>query len=515
MYVDARQLSAGAGLVADVCVVGAGPAGLALASRLIDHGLHVLVLESGAERSDEAVLALNHGTVVGDRYAGLSATRHRGIGGTTSIWNTTVRGEVGAKYVPLDAVDFELRPESAPSGWPLGYEELAPYYRDAAVSCGLDVAEDSADPAGRVAQPRPATTLLPRLYHLGTRRDLLNPLLDRIRASDSSLCCNATVLSFEADGGGTGVARAIVGTLDGERRVVNADRFVLAAGAVENARLLLLSAGRPGEFGNEGDWLGRCFMEHPRDTSVTFRPPSSAFFRNAAFYDVHEGPGGGLRLGRLGLDPEVVRRGELPNASATLLPVVRRSMRRVRAGLGRLADVFPLAGALPAGGHGWAEHPVPGLVYDGMMVLLNVEQAPHPENRLRLIDDRDGFGLRRVELHWRLQPADRNHIDRLRRTVAEVLRASGFGQVDVDEKATVDPNAHHHAGTTRMAVDPEHGVVDPNLRVHGMDNLYVTGASVFPTAGYANPLLTVLALSFRLGDHLGRESGGIHTFGTV
>lgn len=512
MYMDARRLPDGATLETDVCVVGAGPAGLALASRLIDHGLHVLVLESGAERSDEAVLALNRGTVVGDRYAGLSATRHRGIGGTTCIWNTTVRGEAGAKYVPLDAVDFEIRPESAPSGWPLGYEELAPYYRDAALSCGLDTAED---PAGRVAIPRPASPLLPGLYHLGTRRELLDPLLEKIRTSDSRLCCNATVLSLDTYGGHTGVVRAVVGTLDGERRTVSAQRFVLAAGAVENARLLLISSERSDGFGTEGGWVGRCFMEHPRDTSVTFRPPSSSFFRDAAFYDVHDGPHGGPRLGRLGLDPEMIRADDLPNASGTLLPVARPGIRRAKAGLGRLAEFGLLAELLPSAGHGWSKHPAPGLVYDRMMVLLNVEQAPDPENRILLGDERDALGMPRAELHWRLRPEDRTRIDRLRRVMAAALRTSGFGQVDIDETAGVDPNAHHHAGTTRMAADPEDGVVDPNLRVHGMDNLYVVGASVFPTAGYANPLLTVLALSFRLGDHLGRDDGSIRTFGTV
>ncbi|MFW6085119.1 MAG: GMC oxidoreductase [Gemmatimonadota bacterium] len=497
MYLDARQLPAGASIEADVCIVGAGPAGLTLASRLIDRGLHVLVLESGADGTDETVLSLNRGAVVGDRYAGLAATRHRRIGGTTAIWNTTVRGEVGAKYVPLDPVDFARRPRSVPRGWPLRHEDLAPYYDRAIVLCGLDAGPSRGTEA---TVPRLAAPLVPGLYHFGTRRRLLDPLLDKLGGADSRLCYHATAL--EIDASGSEAKELAFSTPDGARGTVHAARFVLAAGAVENARLLLLSARRPPEFGNEGDWVGRCFMEHPRDTSITFQPHSPRFYREAGYYDVHDGPRGGPRLGRLGLEAEALRSDGLPNVSGTLLPVVRAGVRKAAARLGRAAGRPPLSTLLPTGGHGWSAHRAPSLVYEGMMILLNIEQTPHPENRVRLGDARDALGMRRAELHWRLRPDDRAGIDRLRRTFARALRASNVGEVHLDEAAGVDPNAHHHAGTTRMSSDPRYGVVDRDLRVHGMENLFVAGASVFPTAGYANPLLTIVALSLRLGDHL-------------
>ena len=72
----------------------------------------------------------------------------------------------------------------------------------------------------------------------------------------------------------------------------------------------------------------------------------------------------------------------------------------------------------------------------------------------------------------------------------------------------LDPAAHHHAGTTRMHADPEQGVVDENLRVREWENLFVSGASVFPTAGVANPTLTIVALSLRLADYLSSRPGG-------
>jgi len=139
-------------------------------------------------------------------------------------------------------------------------------------------------------------------------------------------------------------------------------------------------------------------------------------------------------------------------------------------------------------------------------VLLNVEQRPSPNNRIVLGRRRDPLGLPLPELHWRLTADDRKEMDRVRRLFASELERAGLGRVIISDGATVDPNAHHHAGTTRMHDDPRHGVVDANARVHSVSNLYVVGASVFPTAGFANPMLTTIAMSLRLADHLVKRS---------
>jgi len=133
-------------------------------------------------------------------------------------------------------------------------------------------------------------------------------------------------------------------------------------------------------------------------------------------------------------------------------------------------------------------------------VLLNLEQLPHPENRITLGHRRDALGVPLPTLEWRWRPDDQRGLDRLRAVVAAELRA--VGAVTVDVARHLDPNAHHHAGTTRMHDDTALGVVDRHARVHGTDNVYVAGASVFPTAGFANPVLTIVALTLRLARHL-------------
>jgi choline dehydrogenase-like flavoprotein len=86
--------------------------------------------------------------------------------------------------------------------------------------------------------------------------------------------------------------------------------------------------------------------------------------------------------------------------------------------------------------------------------------------------------------------------------VVDELERHGLGRVLVGADDPPDPNAHHHVGTTRMHADARLGVVDADSRVHGLANLFVTGSSVFPTGGFANPTLTIVALALRLADHL-------------
>jgi len=114
----------------------------------------------------------------------------------------------------------------------------------------------------------------------------------------------------------------------------------------------------------------------------------------------------------------------------------------------------------------------------------------------------------RVRVDWRLNPEDRRGLDRLRAVLHAVVRDRGLGTLvdDPSNDETGWPTSmvggKHHMGTTRMHVDPKQGVVDPACRVHGLANLYVAGSSVFPTSGYANPTLTIVALALRLADHL-------------
>jgi choline dehydrogenase-like flavoprotein len=506
---DARSIVPETRLQADVCIIGAGPAGLTLARELAELRGSVILLESGGPDADGESRSLNDGEVIGSPYAGLCATRYRQVGGTAHLWNTSVAGLSGAKYVPLDHIDFEQRVEIPTSGWPFDRGHLDPYYRRAHTVCGLGAFDDDASRWSGPGRPcltvRDVGDLTTGVYHVGVARQFTVTHPATIRASENTqLIHRATCCALLTDG-----ARRVIGVAakSGMQRPFRVDArfFVLAAGAIENARLLLASGDGDAALGNQHGWLGRCFMEHPRDYALRLIPRSADVFREIAFYDLHRSIGDAWIIGRLALDESTLRSSDFPNASVTILP--RRRLRpwvdpwidRLDRALGPVGiSLFRRPRTV---GYGWSTTAVEKEC-DALQVLINLEQRPHPDNRVVLASRRDAFGVPRAELHWRWREEEQATVRRLRAHLAERLFATGLGSVEVSNEAIPDPNAHHHAGTTRMSVDPRQGVVDADCRVHGMDNLYVAGGSVFPTAGFANPTLTIVALAVRLADHL-------------
>jgi choline dehydrogenase-like flavoprotein len=502
MEVDGRALGNGTVAEADVCVIGAGPAGLVVARALAERGRDVLVLESGSRAPDPSTQALNDGDVLGDAYAGLRETRHRGLGGTAALWNTPIGDAAGAKYAPLSPIDFERRPSVEHSGWPITFDELAPWYARAQAICGLGPFEYEGGAWG-CSLPASGPVMTTRIYQFGSRMALADPLVAALaRATNARLCTRATLVGLEIDASGRRATGAVVSAPGGPTWTVRAKRYVLATGAIENARALLVAADAGLRVARP--WLGRGFMEHPRDGALTLHPRSRDFYRDAAFYDRHQAADGTMIVGRFAVRDDAIRDGALPNASATLLARVRPVVRRARAAANRVGALALVDGWAPPAGHGWSHHPAPKRVFDGFTILLNLEQTPSPENRVALTQRRDVLGVPRPELHWRWHPADHTRLTRLRDVVAREL--AELGRIELAADAMPDPNAHHHAGTTRMHVDVAHGVVDANCRVHGVDNVFVAGASTFPTAGFVNPVLTIVALAARLADHLAVSS---------
>lgn len=497
MEVDARTLGAPE-LDADVCIVGAGPAGLTLARELAVRHRRIVLLESGGRAPDPEIQALGEGTTTGDAYDGPGPTRHRQAGGTAQAWNTWFGDEVGAKYVPLDAVDLEARVWWPLSGWPFDRAHLEPYYARAHTYCGLE--RDAYGGEVWESAERPRLSLAPGslttgVYQFGPGRLFTEHHLAEIRrARNVLLCLNATAVELQRDPGARSVSHVRATGVTGRTLRVRAPLFVLAAGGIENARLLLLTG-----LGDESGMVGRCFMEHPRDVSCRLVPADPRLIERCGLYDMHRGEGG-VVMGRLTFTDEARRREELAAMSITLQPLPPPprwlAAERLRA---------RLLGSRPRARTGWSRGPDRYRRSPAVELLINLEQAPDPDNRITLGSDRDRFDLPRAAIHWRWRAFDQQHLARIHAVVAAELERHGLGRVEVTAGVPPDPNAHHHMGTTRMHRDPRQGVVDEHARVHGVANLFVAGSSVFPTGGFANPTLTAVALALRLAEHLDKR----------
>jgi choline dehydrogenase-like flavoprotein len=367
------------------------------------------------------------------------------------------------------------------------------------------------------------SNLVTGVYQYGQAAQFTETYVREVTESHNvRLCHSATVVGFLTASNGRRVVGLSALSRAGASLRVEARLVVLAGGAIENARLLLLARdGGSSRVSDPAGWTGRCFMEHPRDFAMTLFPSSRDFLHEAAFYTPHSAQDGTVICGRIALTEQAIRRARLPNASITLLlgsklrlpprsaagrlvQRLRRASRQQAGGLGGrlIGQLRTLAERASDAEYGGRRIGRPSQRSRASRLLVNLEQRPHVDNRIVLGASRDFLGVPKAVLHWRWRAEEQAELERLRRAVAGWFSAANLGRVEIVTGVAPDPNAHHHAGTTRMHVDPDQGVVDADGRVHGTDNLYVTGASVFPTSGFANPTLTITALSLRLADRL-------------
>ena len=273
-------------------------------------------------------------------------------------------------------------------------------------------------------------------------------------------------------------------------------------------------------IGNDGDLVGRFFMEHVDIEAGYFHPARPEVFRDQLVWR----RAGSIHV-RNGLAiAESIRRDEqllrcffhigdqtvdhtfgYRSAEHVIGRVLRgRPMRNLRYHWrSMLWDRRPLLEAARWRLHLRRDIP-PASGRDGVWRLrLTAEPSPNPSSRVLLSSTRDRFGVPRVALDWRINAEDSSHVQRSIDLFAQDVRQLGLGSVEVRPPAEWPiRGTYHQMGTTRMSSDPARGVVDANCRVHGMANLYVAGSSVFPTAGSGTPTLMIFALTLRLAEHL-------------
>jgi choline dehydrogenase-like flavoprotein len=540
MLVDARSLTPETTLTTQVCIVGAGPAGLTVARELRRQGLSVCMLESGGLDPTRDVWASSAGFAT-EPLRGLTRLGHRQLGGWANVWAVRLGlGQHGVRYAPLGDVDFQPREGLPHSGWPLSYAELLPYYQRAQRLCGLGpfaYAPEHWESPEAPRLPLTADAFRTGLYQFGSRSVFTSAVRAALEHDPQlTTLLHATAVQLEARANQSSVARVVAAAEPGRRFQVEAHHFVLAAGGVENPRLLLSSALDAKAFGNEYGCVGRYLTEHPVLRTGTLYPASASLVTRAGLYDLRRRRGTHV-MGYLALADAALRREHLPGTAFWLFP--RTPPRRasalallekllyepqtlrppaIRASAGpflaewrevvyALVRLLTRGQALVAGDAwgGWSSDPRRASRFDRFDVVQIAEQAPDPENRVELGEQRDPYGRRVASLHWRWSAEDAARARRAAELLAAALTQTGIGDLRLTDGLPLANLSHHLMGTTRMHVSPRHGVVDADCRVFGLENLYLAGSSVFPTGGYANPTLTIIALAARLADHLVRD----------
>ena len=516
---------------ADLCIVGAGPAGISLAREFLDTGYEVCLLEGGGADFEKETQPLHQGRNVGDEYYPLDEAQLRFFGGSRHVW--------GGQCAPLDAIDFQKRDWVPYSGWPFSRNELMPYYRRAQKALGLGPFVygkrlwESLDVEPPEFEPDRIGWSFCRFDEMRSRLSI-DHCTDITTAENIRVILHANVSNIQVNEASTSVEYLDVASPGGHRARARARFFVLACGGIETPRLLLASRGveRNG-VGNQNDLVGRFFMEHPHASAgvVTTNRPFELWDLFRKRFRARRSPiapvlraGEELQRERRALNTAVSL--TLKRSPGKQLSLSRTICRRAKARLhpnstGRRAwHVYQSADALlhrylrPAIRRTQARRGSREL-----RLMLRGEQAPNPASRIVLGTERDRLGMPTARLDWKQSPLDTHSAFVLIEALRREFQRLGLGSIEVapwiEQEAvpwpidsTVSNPAivgYHHMGTTRMDVDARRGVVDAAGRVHGYRNLFVAGSSVFPTSGWATPTLTIFALSVRAADHLKTE----------
>jgi choline dehydrogenase-like flavoprotein len=493
-----RDIPAGGTLTSDVCIAGAGAAGITLARELRSSGLDVVVLESGGINVGKRPQALYEGENIGIPYPALDTCRMRVLGGTTIQWAGMCR--------PLDKEDFEKRDWIPDSGWPITLDDLIPYYKQAQEDCEIGNFDYDSRALSRRLNLQSFALDSPFIDNVALQMSPPTRFGEKYRrelkqASDLRVILGANLVEIVQSESGDHISSFRCATFSGRKFEVRARRFVLALGGIENVRLLLASNRQnPAGVANASGAVGRYFLEHPHYLPGAYLI-SKGIGDLRLYQQFHE-------VDTRDEETQTLRRAStLFGISLTEATRVREKLMRVSCFIitrSMFGSEQPLSSvsaqeiqALLSRGSGEAQ-----------LLQLNIraEQTPLADSRVTLSTEKDELGVPRSQLDWRIRPQDGHDIRRTLELIAGELGRKGLGRIWIPHDGLEFTAEHHwgfhHMGTTRMGDSAQDSVVDANCRSHDADNLYIAGSSVFRTGGFANPTLTIIALARRLGAHL-------------
>ncbi|MAM72345.1 GMC oxidoreductase [uncultured Tistrella sp.] len=517
-YIDARNSDAGDIIEASVCIVGSGAAGITLARKLADTVDDLVLIESGGFSLEGETQNLFSGRNLSLPYFNLAACRLRYWGGTTNHWSGFCRAN--------DAIDYEGRPELNLPKWPVGHDEVEPYIAEAAESLGISPkffepqaifqnkgleTEDLVDRKSQILQTK--VFQIAQDIRLGPKyREQLGSA-PKLRIYHH---LNLTHIQLAPDGGR--VEHLDCATLNGRKVRVKAKIFAICCHGIENARLLLVSNDVMNVgVGNAYDHVGRYFMDHTTIPASKFIPsPSFPVAYDRMFADNYN------LNANVGFTDDYIREAKLLQYYCRFNPIymdekTKESLAYLRdeamqpGSTALLKDVMTVLGEV--GGvarFGFSRLNLTHFQPDYYELEHRLEQAPNPDSRVVISDRRDALGNLIADLDWRIVDEDVRSFKLGQEKIVAEFSALGYGRVEKEEitRDLVESRIaghYHQIGTTRMSDRPEDGVVDRNLKVHGVDNLYIGGSSTFPTAGYSGPTMMIVGFSIRLAAHIKQQ----------
>ncbi len=451
----------------DIVIIGSGPAGLTIANRLVNSNLRVLVAEGGGQQFSIESSNIYKGEVVGDPYYDLTASRLRYFGGTSNHWTGYCR--------TLDEHDFEYKNDYPLAHWPIRKLELTPYLKDACKIVEISSKFNDSYIDNEFGIKSFNFNFSPRV-RFGEKFEYI------FNKSNFDLIRNCNLINFKKEK--AKIIQASFSSYNAKQLNVNAKKFVLATGGIENSRLLL-ALNQKNNYGLFDRKLpvGKYWMDHPHFTV------GEALSKDE-WKDKY-----------LCIDSKSQRKLKILNCGIRMEGVFEENIK------GKIKEIACYS---PQLGKKLFELANKKLLCN-ITIRAAWEQEPLESNRIELSkSSKDIFGMPRTVLHYK---KSKNDLNTVRKTIEQIAKygiKESIGRIKlkefvlgkIDYPVNDQLGGPHHIGGTRMSDSPLYGVVDKNAKVFNTDNLYIMGSSVFPSGGHANPTLTIVQLSLRLGDYL-------------
>jgi choline dehydrogenase-like flavoprotein len=512
MHTDARKLENGSIIEGDICIVGAGAAGISMALEWINTPYKVILLEGGGFDYDDQMQELFAGKTTGQRYFPLRSVRLHYFGGTTGHW---------AGYCStFDPIDFKKRDWVEHSGWPIKSEDLDPYYARTQEILELGPYEYDSnywqrqDPS-MVPLPLNEKLVWNKIWQFSPPTRFGTKYKETlIKSKNVHLYTYANVIDITSNETVSAIRELKTTNFAGKELKVRAKYFIISCCSIQNARLLLASRNQaPNGLGNENNLVGRYFMEHIeiKTGELWLEKPDPMKMYMVEF-------GKTKVRAELAISEAKQREYGILNGTVSLSslefaknwPAFMDTWNENEKEAEKKMRVLDFSTLKPS------QAPPPPTGYKAFQLFTRIEQAPNPACRVTLDSEKDQFGVPRSILHWEIGSLEKRSIRKIAEIIGQECGRAGIGRVKLfeylqDENDLSWPSftngGWHHMGTTRMSEDPKKGVVDANCKVHGIDNLFMAGSSCYVTAGAPNPTLTLVALTLRLSDHIKNKMG--------
>ncbi len=513
MHIDARLPDDESTIEGDICIIGAGAAGISVAVEWLSTSCKVILLEGGGFEYEDRVQELYSGKTTGQPYYPLKSARLHYFGGTTGHW--------GGMCSIFDPITFQKRDWINDSGWPMTQEDLMPYYERAHNNLDIGICDfnlenwQKKDPSLE-SLPLDKNFFWSKVWRYSTPTRFGTKYKDIIAQSKNiHLYTYANVVDIKANENLSAVQEVTVKNYEGKTHKVKAKYFVLACCSIQNARILLASNKQSQNgLGNDNDTVGRYFMENAEvRTGELWLNEKSAL----KLYM--------LRPPRVKAEIAMTAKKQaelkVSNGIISMIPLLWGKnippLIKTWAAEDPRKNLKTISEAYESAKESKISRFLNSKMYNAFQLVTRMEQVPNPSSRVTLDTELDELGMPRAMLHWQFTSMESRSLRKIMEVLGQQVGVAGIGRVRLHEQlrdkndpsmpANTSPGWHHQ-GTTRMSEDPKKGVVDANCKVHGIENLFAAGSSCFPNGGAVNPTLSIVALSIRLADHIKTKMNG-------